>query len=230
MNYPKPFSACLLVLAPWLAQAAILEGPITNLANGHHYYLLTASTWTAAETEARTLGGHLVTIDDSAEDSWLISTFIPPTQLGRELWTGLTDRDAEGSYVWADGSRSTYSGWCPGEPNNCCGGEHFIQIYSCGGGYAWNDTFDDPVPHGGAPVHGVVEVDPNPRVVIEVASVAVRWRSMTNQAYQVQYRSSLTTNAWADWGAPIPGTGSNMVVFDSVLDEPRRFYRVWVLP
>ncbi|TWI80566.1 putative secreted protein (Por secretion system target) [Lacibacter cauensis] len=33
-----------------------------------------------------------------------------------------------------------YQNWAPGEPNNCCGGEHYAQIYSSGSGQ-WNDLF-----------------------------------------------------------------------------------------
>ena len=41
------------------ARAAVLAGPLTNAANAHTYYLLSADTWTASEAEARGLGGHL---------------------------------------------------------------------------------------------------------------------------------------------------------------------------
>ena len=45
--------------------ASILQGAVTNPANGHTYYLLTQNTWTASEAEAVTLGGHLVTANDA---------------------------------------------------------------------------------------------------------------------------------------------------------------------
>ena len=57
------------------AGAAVLAGPITNAANGHAYYLLTTNTWTQSENEAIALGGHLVTINDDAENDWVYDTF-----------------------------------------------------------------------------------------------------------------------------------------------------------
>ena len=56
------------------ARAAVLAGPITNVA-GHIYYLLTPATWTQSENEAIALGGHLVTINDDAENDWVYDTF-----------------------------------------------------------------------------------------------------------------------------------------------------------
>ena len=55
--------------------AGILSGPAINPGPGHTYYLLTQNTWTASEAEAVTLGGHLVTINDSAENDWVLNTF-----------------------------------------------------------------------------------------------------------------------------------------------------------
>jgi hypothetical protein len=49
------------------ARAAVLAGPLTNAANGHSYYLLSDTSRTASEAEARGLGGHLVTINDAAD-------------------------------------------------------------------------------------------------------------------------------------------------------------------
>src|SRR5437867_3069965 len=63
-------------------------GPIVNPANGHMYYRLTQSTWTAAESEAVGLGGHLATINDANENEWVASTFGSPTEAWR-IWIGL---------------------------------------------------------------------------------------------------------------------------------------------
>ena len=53
----------LFVAHPGLAaHAGILAGPTINPANGHTYCLLSQNTWSNAEAEAISLGGHLATI------------------------------------------------------------------------------------------------------------------------------------------------------------------------
>ena len=81
--------------------------------NGHSYLLTNASeTWTQAEAEAEALGGHLATVNDAAEQTWLTSTF------GNfaNLWIGCTDQAVEGTWQWADGSAMDYNNWASGEP------------------------------------------------------------------------------------------------------------------
>src|SRR6266496_2953016 len=96
------------------AQAAILAGPITNTGNGHSYYLLTQSHWIEAERKAKSLGGHLATIDDAAEQLWVYSTFSAYDGVYRALWIGLNDRDVEGSFRWTSGAPVTYTKWAAG--------------------------------------------------------------------------------------------------------------------
>src|SRR5258705_5964080 len=103
-------------------RAAVLAGPITNAANAHPYYLLSANTWTASEAEARGLGGHLVTINDAAENQWVLDTFFPLTGVPyASLWIRLNDSANEGQFVWANGEPVTFTYWYPGEPNNLAG-------------------------------------------------------------------------------------------------------------
>jgi hypothetical protein len=68
-----------------------------------------------------------------------------------------------------------------------------------------------------------------PRLSIEISQVRLCWNSQTNKMYQIQYRSALTTNAWVDLGAPIPGSGTTTCITDAVT-IPGRFYQVVPLP
>ena len=110
------------------ARAAVLAGPITNAANGHTYYLLSADTWTASEAEAVGLGGHLVTINGVSKNQWVLNTFFPLTGVPyASLWIGLNDAANEGQFVWANGEPVTFTYWYYGEPNNL-GGEDYATI------------------------------------------------------------------------------------------------------
>ncbi len=55
------------------AQAAIY--------NGHNYQLTTsAGSWVQAEAAAVALGGHLVTINNAAEQNFIVTTFFAGTE------------------------------------------------------------------------------------------------------------------------------------------------------
>ncbi len=116
----RVFALCLGILAGSNlgTRAAVLAGPIVNPANGHSYYLLTANTWTASEAEAVVLGGHLVTINDQAENHWVYNHFINFGGVQRGLWIGLTDQAAEGTWRWSSGQPVNFTSWITGEPNN----------------------------------------------------------------------------------------------------------------
>ena len=98
------------------ARAAVLAGPITRAANAHTYYLLSSNTWTVSEAEAVGLGGHLVTINDAAENQWVVNTFFPLTGGPNDwLWIGLNDAAIEGQFFWA-GEEGAIAIWASGEP------------------------------------------------------------------------------------------------------------------
>lgn len=106
-------------------------GQNVRLRNGHAYLLSSGSqSWLAAENEAVARGGHLVTINDAAENEWLAATF------GDSRWIGFTDEASEGNWVWVSGEPVTYTSWNSGEPNNS-GNEDYGMIYSNG---KWNDA------------------------------------------------------------------------------------------
>jgi hypothetical protein len=91
--------------------------------NGHGYLLTAiAETWTSAEAEAVSKGGHLVAINNAAEQNFLVSTFLTGGGALKPFWIGLTDRAKEGVFVWTNGTQLTYTNWNASthEPNDCC--------------------------------------------------------------------------------------------------------------
>ncbi len=121
-----------------------------NLTGGYTYgqstYILsTAATWEAAQAEARSLGGNLVTINDAAEENWLKQTFGT-----NELWIGLTDKDAEGIFKWASREDVTYTNWVPGEPNNSGTNADYVRMNYNG---QWGDLPED------SQRRGIIEID-----------------------------------------------------------------------
>jgi hypothetical protein len=97
--------------------------------NGHSYYRSTGTAfWTNARANCLAMGGHLVTITSSGEQSFLFN-------LWPSGWIGLTDEVNEGTWRWVTGETYSYTNWNPGEPNNA-GNEDYVQFVSNG---RWND-------------------------------------------------------------------------------------------
>ncbi|MDB9489400.1 lectin-like protein, partial [Dolichospermum circinale CS-534/05] len=122
--------------------------PIFNY-NGSQYTLTNLGTWEQAQAEAQSLGGNLVTINNQAEQNWLVSTFGGNEQ----LWIGLTDEVTEGQYKWASGETSTYTNWFPGQPDNGGPqGEDYV-VMNFGAAGQWNDY-----PNNLSPFRGIIEI------------------------------------------------------------------------
>src|SRR5437879_2468269 len=190
------FLTSLALLTTQDVRSQILTGPITNSANGHLYYLLASTYWTNAEAQAVSLGGHLVSINDAAENAWVLNTFGRFGGVGRELFIGLTDQGHEGNWVWINGEPVTYLNWAPGEPNNGWPAfpyENYSMMHSPDSGWpqgSWNDLMGSLEEQQ---YWGVVEV--GPLLTIRVSQVELCWATATNATYQLQYKSSLTGNS-----------------------------------
>jgi hypothetical protein len=175
-------SLLILILAIPLGAAVpdVLYGPVTNPVNNHKYYLLSSSDWKTAESKALQLGGHLVTVNDATENSWVFNTFSTYGGVNRKLWIGLNGLIQPGKWVWASGETPAYRNWAPGEPNYS-DQEFYVYMYSYGvprAPQAWNNYYNTANGHTypGYTVlyrHGVVEVDPaNASVVYSTAKMA----------------------------------------------------------
>lgn len=127
-------AACLALAGLVLAVPASAATIDTDTYLGHTYYLLDEKPWLSQEAEAIALGGHLVTINDAAENTWVWDRF-GTARTG--LFFGFNDLAVEGNWVWASGEAVTFINWRAGEPNNVNGIEHFGELAS---DYQWNDV------------------------------------------------------------------------------------------
>lgn len=248
----------LLTGAGLSAEVKVIAGPETSPANGHTYYLLSPSTWTKAEEEAISLGGHLATIRNAAEDRWVFATF---GSFSRALWIGLNDRKKIRQYTWSSGEPVTYVNWSGGQPDNRPedgGAELYVHLWppahGCPG--QWNDYSDGDTVLGFA-ICGVVEVVSSTTVrlslplvsrpgetsgftnlsVVSSASAELKawtaleltWNSELDRVYQPQWTDSVNEPQWRNLGPVVRGTGGMMSIFDSTREHPRAFYRLLVV-
>lgn len=160
---------------------------ITNPSNGHSYSLtvgrywgiqdeqpnVNQPDWFDAEAEAQSVGGHLVTIRNAAENAWLVSTFGG----NQEFWIGLTDWGSEGIWRWASGEPVTFTNWDNGQPDNQgVAGEdcahlnhgHPGNVYTPA---VWNDLGNRVYEYwlDRLPIRGIIEVVPEPATLAMLA-------------------------------------------------------------
>ena len=87
---------------------------------GHVYLFCNARrSWTSARDYCAERSYALATVDDEAENGWITDTALAIAD--EPWWIGLSDRGSEGSFVWVDGSGSTYRNWASGQPNDWFG-------------------------------------------------------------------------------------------------------------
>jgi hypothetical protein len=143
----------------WPTETPAYAHSFVNPTNGHVYYASeTMMTAPVAEAWARSLGGHLVTVNDAAENDWLHDTLAGAGYT--HFWIGLTDEEAygggeagddpHGGWVWMSGETVDYLNWNPGEPNGATyPGQDYVEMHISGN---WNDLENI------TPRHGVAEV------------------------------------------------------------------------
>lgn len=114
--------------------------PAYNPATGHWYDTVPGGlhNWADAEAGAVALGGHLVTINDAAEQQWLLDNGWGAPFFN--YWVGLNDIVTEGTFVWVSGEPVTYTNWAGGEPNNSGGNEDAVVMNWNSWPGLWNDV------------------------------------------------------------------------------------------
>jgi Lectin C-type domain/PEP-CTERM motif len=152
----------ILALTAAPARAVLLSPTFVSPVNNHSYILILEQlAWTDSEATAVSLGGHLATVRNSAEDQWIHDTFSNYGFVERNLWIGLNDSDQNNTWEWVSGEPVTYLPlpWAVGEPNNIEGNEHYVHILKPPQ-TGWNDLDVNGVGFNGAFVRpfGLIEV------------------------------------------------------------------------
>jgi hypothetical protein len=91
--------------------------------------------WIVAESDCESDGGHLIVIDDNAENTWLTGELT--ARNSGDTWVGASDHVSEGSFKWVTGSAVGFATWDINEPNNSGGIEDCVETLA--GGF-WNDA------------------------------------------------------------------------------------------
>jgi hypothetical protein len=112
------------------------------------YVIVQGPTWEEAEANAVKLGGHLVTINDSEEEQFLLNN----TQGG---WIGYTDKLIEGQWKWVDGTPKGYERWDQNNPSNNNGAEHYAYL-DVGAYFGWGAGWNDVVTNSN--MRGIAEI------------------------------------------------------------------------
>jgi len=239
----KPILSALFLFATLvpLVKAQIVAGPLTNSLNNHIYYVISPQNWSNAQMTAQSLGGHLATIRDQAENNWIITNILTdftasggPNLTALPVWTGLIDptqNDGGGTqhaadFIWISGETYSYRNWQSGEPNNNGNGEYWGTInWHYAAGYSstqgtWNDTpLNGTTGYPGnstGPYYGLVEIgtELSPQLTISPngpQSLQISWLAANDFIFQ--QNTNLLTPTWTTSSDTITSssTGTNSI-------------------
>jgi uncharacterized delta-60 repeat protein len=214
----------------------------TNSGGNDHFYALTrrAQSWTSAEAEAVSWGGHLVTVNNAAEQEFISHTFLNGLDRIRPFWIGLSDAAAEGSFVWADGEPSGHSHWDAGEPNNRNDEDFAAMNWSYSSNPSglpqsfgkWNDLAVDGFPgaQSAGPHYGLMELVADPELprIAEPPQTRTVFAGSSATFSVTAAGPGPWAYQWRKEGTDIPGATHATLALEAVRREDAGAYSVRV--
>jgi hypothetical protein len=146
MKIQTAASVAAFVVAAAGAQAQqAVQWRVEDGGNGHWYgAVMEGRDWNAAESNARSIGGHLVTITSMQENAFLVSLGLPwtPSLNLIAYWTGGRKPAAGQPFAWISGEPWDYSNFDASERNGCCGTDVRFVVFRThpGSEGRWDDT------------------------------------------------------------------------------------------
>ncbi|XP_065682569.1 uncharacterized protein LOC100212148 isoform X3 [Hydra vulgaris] len=108
---------------------------------GKHCYFfqnktLKGKSWSDASISCQVKGGHLLSIEDQAENSFIKNILKDDTLKKDNYWIRLNDDCNNREFMWSDDKYLKFSNWLPKKPNNAGNGENCVETNKVG----WNDN------------------------------------------------------------------------------------------
>ena len=217
-------------LAEWLAKVPtnaadtnfnIVAGPYLDPATGHYYYLLGATNWTVSEAWAKSLGGHLATVNTANEQNWIFDNFASLGGTNHNLWIGLTNTVGGVAaptlkFGWSSGlTNIAYTNWLSGQPLN-------------NNGTVRNYTF----------IRGVTNSPSGLWVCADNKGFTQTAPTLTNIVYGVAEVDQIQTNGvqfWVSVTNSMPGgtntlVNSNGCLYANLIDTSNVWHEIWSAP
>ncbi|WP_413351587.1 lectin-like protein [Prochlorococcus sp. MIT 1227] len=151
------------------------------------YVVVEGPSWQEAEAYAQSIGGNLVTINDEAENEWLLNAF--KGEPSNSLHIGLKENSNDDDHEWASGDTSLYRNWEAGEPNGLNDGnaDQTAEFYLNSG--RWND-------HPNVETKGIAEISlarSNPNIAQSwEPPLAKQWTRLLGGSLQSRFDSVVT--------------------------------------
>jgi hypothetical protein len=106
------------------------------------------SSWSAAESFARSFGGHLATVRSQPVNDWLTQAFLQSPFPYSYHWIGAFQNlqsphysEPFGGWEWASGEPYAFTNWEAGQPDDAGGNQHFARTSTTFAG-SWADDTD----------------------------------------------------------------------------------------